>query len=191
MGAPEIGVAVLTGGASSRMGRPKALLLTPDGETFAARLCRELAFFPRRYLSLGGSLALAAPGFVAVTDDLPGRGPLGALAAVLRRAETDAVLVVACDMPYYGAAEARALAAAYRGEDALTAVCAGRRQPLASIYSKRLLPAAEKALAAGRLRVGALAAEAALAREFAAADPRAYVNLNTPEEYRDYLAGRL
>jgi molybdopterin-guanine dinucleotide biosynthesis protein A len=103
---------VLTGGASRRMGRDKALLPvgvppTPLAVRVAGALrdggCPDIT-------CVGGDLAaLAELGLTAVPDDHPGEGPLGGVLTGLRVASLPAVVVLACDLPAIDGAAVRAL----------------------------------------------------------------------------------
>jgi molybdopterin-guanine dinucleotide biosynthesis protein A len=100
---------ILAGGASSRMGRPKALLPF-GGERLIERqvrllrpLCRELLVVtndPAAYRFLGLPL---------VADRAPGLGPLAGLEAGLAAASQPFALGVACDMPFLTGAVLEAL----------------------------------------------------------------------------------
>ena len=106
---------VLTGGASSRMGRDKALLPVGDPPTaLAVRVagalrdagCPDIA-------CVGGDLdALAALGLRAEADDHPGAGPLGGVLTALRVASLPLVVILACDLPAITGASVRGLVTA-------------------------------------------------------------------------------
>ena len=51
----NVGVAVLIGGKSSRMGSPKEQLITKDNQSFLMRICSEMDFFKYRYISHNSS----------------------------------------------------------------------------------------------------------------------------------------
>jgi molybdenum cofactor guanylyltransferase len=96
--------AVLTGGASRRMGRTKALIEF-DGTPMAAHVAAALDDVGCSPVVLMGGDAdeLAVLGRVVVADPHPGEGPLGAIVAMLERFADDPdierVLIVACDLP--------------------------------------------------------------------------------------------
>ena len=92
--------AVLTGGASRRMGRDKALL-DVGGVPLALRVASVLgAAGAARVLAVGGDgHALRALGLEWCPDDHPGEGPLGGILTALGSASTDVVAVVATDLP--------------------------------------------------------------------------------------------
>ena len=182
----QVAVAVLAGGKSSRMGRSKPDLPAAGNDTLLTRLCSAVGDFRHRYLCVNASQQeLQVPGFVRIVDRYEGAGPAGAICTLLGCIETDAVLVLACDMPYYDRSAAEEILSHYRGEDVVTAVTAGRRQPVAAIYHKRLLPLFEHAVERGELRPGRII-EPAGGVFFQSRLSRQYLNLNTPEEYREY-----
>ena len=100
-GSPFIG-AVLTGGASRRMGRDKALLEV-DGRAMAVTVARTLlAAGASEVVAVGGDAeGLSAAGLIVVSDRYPGEGPLGGIVTALEHFAPWAlpVMVLACDLP--------------------------------------------------------------------------------------------
>ncbi|MGH8991628.1 MAG: molybdenum cofactor guanylyltransferase, partial [Acidimicrobiia bacterium] len=100
---------LLTGGASRRMGRDKALLEVA-GRGLAERGASVLAAVCDPVLEVGPGVS----GLPAVREEPPGEGPLAALGAgaaeLSRRGHGGAVIVLAVDMPFVGAALLRLLA---------------------------------------------------------------------------------
>lgn len=99
-------VGILVGGRATRMGgAPKGLLAAPDtGEGLAARLVRlcRVAIPAAEIVLAGDASSYGALGLTALADDPEGQGPLGALHALLVRAEETErdVVALACDLPY-------------------------------------------------------------------------------------------
>ena len=119
---------VLAGGLSSRMGRDKALLKLPYGETLLARARNLLTTLPPpagvEFMPV--LVSGARPG--GVPDRVPEVGPLGGLQAIARHLQEegrdcDALLVIPVDMPLLGRGELRTLCAA--GQSVEQAVCFG------------------------------------------------------------------
>ncbi len=92
---------LLTGGASRRLGTDKASIVW-RGETLAARAARVLMHVCAPVHEVGPGVT----SLPVVREDAPGTGPLAAALAGVRAleadagADVDAVLVLACDMPF-------------------------------------------------------------------------------------------
>ena len=132
---PFVG-AVLTGGASRRMGRDKALVEV-DGRAMAATVTHALvAAGASEVVAVGGDVeGLSAAGLVVVEDRHPGEGPLGGIVTALEHfASLDVpVVVLACDLPAVSVMNVSATVSAasvYPGGEPVVAVplVAGRRQ---------------------------------------------------------------
>jgi molybdopterin-guanine dinucleotide biosynthesis protein A len=178
--------ALLTGGASTRMGFDKAHARLA-GVACATRIAECLASLFEEVLLVGGDPPREAPG--RRVPDPPGpvcglRGLVGALAA----AQAPRVLVVATDLPFVTPELLLALAA-FPEADAVVPRSERGPHPLCAVYRREsALPAARERLAAGRLKLQDLLA-ALDTRELAPADltlldpeGRALSNLNTPED---------
>lgn len=186
--------AVLAGGASRRMGRPKAFVRLPGGPTLleAALDALARAGASERLLVAGELAQFAAaslpPGVRLVQDATPHRGPLGGLEAALRLAGRPWTLVVGCDMPALEPDRLRAVvSAADEAYDAVVPLVEGRLQPLHALYHRRCLPTLQAALRAGAL--GLTRALTAL-RVRALVQPAApsFVNVNSPADLERFGA---
>jgi len=182
---------VLTGGASRRMGRTKALIEI-DGVPMAARAAAALRSAGcARVVAYGGDPVELAPiGVPVLPDRYPGCGPLGGVLGLLESyAETGddvSVLVVACDLPaltgdhlvdLVDAARARPDAdVVVARTSAIEPVCAVWR-PSATERLRRLFDAGERALHT---------AIAHLERVEVDVEPAALRNINTPAELGRY-----
>lgn len=92
---------ILVGGASRRMGRPKALLRA-DGVTLIERTAAVAREAADEVVLLGRppfELPAALHGMAIIHDLHPGIGPIGGLEALLAARAGCAVLLLACDMP--------------------------------------------------------------------------------------------
>jgi molybdopterin-guanine dinucleotide biosynthesis protein A len=150
-----IDAAVLAGGRSSRLGSIAKASLQVDGHSLldhavaaALRVSRSCVVVGPIDADLLGAKLLSAAVFVT-REDPPFAGPAAALAAGVRHlsanssSESDAILVLACDMPGIAPqvpALAAALALAPAGVDgAISVDAAGHRQPLACLYRRSAL----------------------------------------------------
>ena len=197
---PAMAGILLLGGASTRMGSPKALL-DWRGQPLAAHVADVL-------LAGAGApvVAVAAPdqdvpalpaGVELARDRVGGEGPLRGVEAGLEAIgdRADAVFVASVDAPLLHPAFVRALLDALGDDDVLVPVAHGFRHPLTAVWRTTTLPAVQAALAEGiagpggmldRVRLRQLDEAALLALpDVAAADPAldSLRNANTPDEF--------
>ena len=118
---------ILTGGRSSRMGQPKALLPVDARDTFVSRLARTLreagvddvvvvAAVDGPLDAIRSALAAAPPAPRIALNPHPSRGQLSSLLTglgALDRPGVDALLVALVDIPLVGVSTVRALLEAY------------------------------------------------------------------------------
>lgn len=181
----RIAVAVLAGGESSRMGKPKAELVRSDGTTFLEHICDEMSDFEFKYLSVNKNQSYCHDGFETVVDEYDSIGPMGGIVSVLNRAKESsvaAVLFVGCDMPFYTFNTAQEILNEYRGEDVIVPVANNKREPLASLYSTRILDLFIAHILKGEYKLTGVILRSRY-REFDTCSPDAYFNINTPKEY--------
>ena len=169
-------------------GTPKALL--PFGgrpliqhivETLGSVLsdCLVVTNTPELYAFLGCPL---------VGDVFPDGGSLGGIYSGLAAVPGDAALCVACDMPFLSPGLLAYLVGRSDEADVVIPDAGGELQPLHAVYGRACLPAMERLLRAGRLKVTGFFEDVRVltvpAEAIAAyADPaRAFMNLNTPED---------
>ena len=192
--------AVLTGGASRRMGRTKALIEL-DGVPMARRVANALAVAGcGSVFAYGGDPVELEPlGMPVLPDRHPGCGPLGGVLGALELfAESDlhldGIFVVACDLPALRGGHLAGMVDTLRRRRDVDVVVArtahtahtepGRIEPTCAIWRPR---------ASGRLRDMFDSGERALHRaieqlESCAVDidPGAVRNINTPDDLDGY-----
>ena len=138
---------VLTGGASRRMGRDKALVAV-DGTALATTAASALrSAGAAEVLAVGGDRhGLEALGSFdrCVPDDAPGEGPLGGILTALGVASHDLVVVLACDTPMVTSDCPQRLLAPFsqfpspdsRHPDVAVGTVDGHRQPLTAAWRR-------------------------------------------------------
>jgi molybdopterin-guanine dinucleotide biosynthesis protein A len=194
--------AILAGGRATRFGgRDKSALLV-DGATILDRQLTALGTVSDDLLIVGtiGAARDVAQGVQPcgsgavrfVPDIVPGCGPLGGLLAALTAARHDALLLVACDMPYVTAAFAEYLISLARdGVDVDAVVPRSERgyHPLCAVYTRACLEPAAARLADRRLKMRDLIDDVRT-RVVPAEEIRRYgdpdrllANVNTPADY--------
>ena len=193
----KVGGAVLCGGRSSRMGRPKAWL--PFGaEVMLPRVVRRLGEV------VDHVIVVAAPGqdvpplpdsIAIVRDGRECRGPLQGLAAALDalRGQVDAIYLSSCDVPFLRPAFVRRLIELMGDALICVPLVCGYHHPLAAVYRLEVADIVRRMLDEDRLRpsdlFGAVPTRIVEAAELADVDPtfESLRNLNTPEEYEAAL----
>ena len=141
---------VLAGGESSRMGRDKALLVLPTGETLLARALRLAK-------TAAATVKVVAPnahyseiaGVPVVEDVYRGCGPLAGIHAALSASSTDLNLVLGVDCPLVTPELLRFLVRIAAGSDRLATVprVGGHLHNVCAVYRKEFATTAEKILA--------------------------------------------
>jgi molybdopterin-guanine dinucleotide biosynthesis protein A len=151
---------LLTGGASRRLGAPKANLLL-DGERLVDRASRAMSSVCDPAFEVGkgtGALPL-------VRDDPPGRGPLAAVAdggaALIAHGHNGATLVLAVDVPGADVALLTWLAA-HPSLHSVVPRVAGMPQSLCARYSAEALAVARQLVDAGERSMRALLASTSI-----------------------------
>jgi molybdopterin-guanine dinucleotide biosynthesis protein A len=186
---PRVSGVILAGGQSRRMGgTPKALI--PFGEQPLIRHIAErlAALLPESLLVTNSPELYAFLGLPMVADVFPGGGSLGGIYSGLAAAPGDAALCVACDMPFLSPGLLAYLVERAGDADVVIPDAAGELQTLHAVYGRRCLPAMERRLRAGQLKITGFFSEVRVLRvpEDAVArfeDPElAFMNLNTPED---------
>ena len=128
---------VLAGGASTRMGRDKALIQV-DGTPMACRVADALAAAgASEVLCIGGDEhTLRAAGLDHRADEDPGAGPLAAVVTALHHAAHDVVFIGACDLLDPDAEAIRATVDALADHDAAVPTDGTNAQPLHAAYNR-------------------------------------------------------
>jgi molybdopterin-guanine dinucleotide biosynthesis protein A len=171
--------ALLVGGASSRFGSPKALARF-EGETLAERAHRVLAEAFDQVVVVGKAADGLELPFPVLDDGSETRAAIVGVAAALRHAEAEVVVVLPTDMPFVTADLLRALAEA--AEDVEAAV--PQTGPLPGAYRRSALPVLERRIAEDDLALHRACLE--LGARVVQWDEAVLRNVNAPE---DLLAG--
>ncbi len=184
-----LGTAVFVGGESSRMGVPKTLLEFA-GRPLVEHMVDTLRPLTDRIVLVGqGALPHHLHQQLPVLPDAPdAQGPLAGLLSLLRHDPTRAWLVVGCDQPEFGLAQARLLIDARRPAAwAVMAQLTGRDrpEPFGAIVEPALRPELEAAAARQRWALHALLARApSVVVTPSETLGRGWQSVNTPKQWR-------
>jgi len=187
---------ILAGGASSRMGSPKALLADDRGQPFVVRLVHAMAEagLPDLVVVSGYEhesivTALSAPSVPAVTvvrNQDPSRGQLSSLWTAMDEVcgpETEAMVVMLVDVPLVAPATIRTIVDAWRISRApIVRPAVGPRRGHPVVFDRSLFEELRRA----PLDVGArtvVRAHASDILDVPVADTGCLTDIDTPEDY--------
>jgi molybdopterin-guanine dinucleotide biosynthesis protein A len=166
---------LLVGGASRRFGSPKALAVLGD-ETLAERAHRTLAVTFEDVIAVGKTADDLPLPFPLADDGSELRASIVGVAAALRLARHELVVVLPVDVPLVSSMLLSALADA--AEDAAVT----QTGPLPGAYRQTALPVLERRIAAGELRLRDALTELQV-REIHG-NPEELLNVNTVEDLK-------
>ncbi len=187
----HVEAAILTGGASRRMGRDKARLPW-EGLPMVRRVADVLSQCVERVRLVTRPGAPPPLELECIEDRYPERAPIVGIHAALMACESSAVLVAACDLPQIDPRVVLALLAMVPGADAHEIVAPlGPRgpEPLLAVYRPQLLPEVTRRIEAGALALMPLLRESRTLflpeEDLRAIDPEldSFRNVNCPEDF--------
>lgn len=181
---PAVEAVLLTGGASRRMGAPKAELLV-EGMPVSHRIVRELSKVVAKITVLGKS-PLEGCEFLADAEEF--EGPLVALSRF--RPSAEFVFVSSCDLPLFDGRLVGELLGRMGEEDAVIPEYGGRLQPLCALYRARVFGAVHDLTSMGERRMTVWLDRISV-QEVAQSSltfSKAVASANTPEEWADLLS---
>lgn len=184
---------ILIGGASSRMGRPKAMI-DLHGQTFLQRAVDALKPHVATIVLLGdGPIPASVSGLRRLADIADTKGPLAGMLAAMRAAPDAAWLFVACDTPLFSPHAAAWLIAQRRaGAVALLPRRGdGPPEPLPGIYEPSARDRLEQLVCEGKPSPRLMADDANVrCPVLPDALLRCWSNVNTPEDLTALIAER-
>ena len=204
---------LLAGGASRRMGTPKALLEI-EGEPLVARIARTLSGpCDRIVLSLASERSPAGRASIEiersvreatlrpvriVVDSVPEQGPIAGLTAGLAQTETEFAFVAACDTPWLQERLVEGILDRAEHEDRIDVVLPfveGRPEPVVAAYRASTMSRHFANLRSRGLRRLTDGLEGRRVLRLGAADldefdpqRRSFENVNSPEDWMGALA---
>jgi len=197
---PKLGIVILCGGKSRRMGCDKAALPFPGEGSMLARIVRlATQAVPAERIVCVAAQGQTLPDLPillrTVRDRTPDCGPLEGIATGLAAltGTADAALVTTCDSPILVPQLPAHLATLLGEHDAAVPRVEGRWQPLTALYRTALAPRIDAMLGRGMRRVIDMVEQIdtceVTLEELKAIDPglQSAKGCNTPEEYDEII----
>ncbi|MBN1225545.1 MAG: NTP transferase domain-containing protein [Deltaproteobacteria bacterium] len=180
---------ILTGGESSRMGKDKGHL-TINGKILIVHLYELLAqFFDEVIISVAKKTGPVIPNALITPDLIPGKGPLMGIYSGISASSNKVNFVIACDIPRVEFSLLRKLLSCSLQYDIVVpSFESGKYEPLFAVYTKKVLTSAKALLDNDRRRVSDLFS-LCKTKIVKASNTEWYANLNTPEDYHNFMRG--
>jgi len=183
-------VALLAGGGSKRMGRPKASLSFGAGTLLQHQLAKLAPLFEDILLVVKDPPDAATGRARVLLDGSPKQGPIYGLMRALEEI-SDHLFVLAIDLPLIAVDLIRGISERGLATSALAVIPEnkGRLEPLAAVWRRAVLPVARKQISKGDLSLQSLAkavgAETLPEADWKDWDPsgNSFSNLNTMNDY--------
>ncbi len=191
-----ISAIILAGGLAKRMKTKEDKSLLPiDQVPMIAKIAQTLAPYFSDIIISANSAAAATQRFAflpypVIADEQPGCGPLMGILSGLRSSKHQVNFIIACDIPEIDLEFLEKLIALVPGNDIVVPVSGqGKYEPLFAIYRKRLVPIIENLISRGTRKIIELY-PLCRTRTIPLENDGWYRNLNTVEDYQDYLDSR-
>jgi len=134
-----ISAVLLAGGKSRRMGEDKATILFRSVPLWKIQLELLRQLEPHELFVSARTDPVWRPADAQfVADQMPSRGPVSGIAAVLSRISSDHLLVLAIDMPFMTENYLRGLCERVRTGSGIVPVIESRFEPLAAVYPREV-----------------------------------------------------
>jgi molybdopterin-guanine dinucleotide biosynthesis protein A len=196
--------AILVGGLARRFGGRDKSALVVEGRSILERQLQALAPITDDVMIVGADpadlesrfrKAIDAGSHIrAIADRIAGSGPLGGLDAALAAARDDALILIACDMPFVETAFLQYLVAESHGVDAVVPRTDRGYHPLCAVYTRACRGAVSERLGRRDLALSgliqAVRARLIVGEEIERFGParRLLANVNTPGEFDELEA---
>ncbi len=148
--------AIIAGGRARRFGGIEKSRLIVDGDTIIARQLAALSPITHERFVVVDHLervnAFADVGLSAHVDQVPGAGALGGIYTALEVATTDAVITIACDLPFLTTELLNHLVHTSSGVDGAWVVTPRGAEPLIACYRQSARAKIRREIDAGRFK---------------------------------------
>lgn len=187
---PDVTGILLAGGKSRRMGEDKRHLSVGDRTLLERSLSALRAVFHRVIIVIAQDSPALTADVPVLRDLIPHCGSLGGLYTGLKRAETDYVFVVACDMPFLHSGTIRWFTQLKGDWDIVMAKLQNGLHPMHALYGRRCLPVIEDMIRMGDLKIQGMATHPSLRVRILTQDDlreidteaQGFLNVNTPAD---------
>ncbi len=185
-------VAILAGGESSRMGQNKAFIQIGNYALIEHVIHTANRLSPSELLIVTNTAQdYEQLGYRIVADTIMGQGAIGGIVSALQHSKTDAVLVIACDMPFVQLDLLKLLIQTFDegGYQAIIPTIKGYPQGVLAIYHRDCLPYFKSAIQHDQRKLKIIFDQLKRVAyldetDWQTIDPHAhsFLNINTPDD---------
>lgn len=133
-----LGVSILAGGKSSRMGQDKGLMLW-HGKPMIQYVIDAVLPITHHIHIIANDPAYARLGWPVTADQFPDTGPAGGIATALLHSNCSVNLVLSCDIPRMDTGTLQFILQQHGPEAITVPEVAGKLHPTAAVYEHRML----------------------------------------------------
>lgn len=179
---------ILAGGKSSRMGRDKSLLTTNDLPLIGKIASQLEDHFQEIIISANDMEKYRFMHLPVIPDLEVGKGPLMGIYSTLLRSKHEVNFVVACDIPDLDIKYVEELIRAAKDHQIAIPIWSdGKLEPLFAVYKKSILGNIKNMLDAGQRKIRLLFESVDVKYLPLPDEGTWYRNLNTMEDYQNYI----
>lgn len=148
----EIEIFITAGGKSSRMGQDKGLMKIA-GKPMILHLTDRLAENHFCFKLIANSEKYKQYGFQSIKDDIPEKGPMGALYTALHHTDKEYILLIGCDTPFIPIEAIRYLITKAKPNAITQSIIHNKTNPLLAIYHHSIKPTVIKSIQENKLKM--------------------------------------
>lgn len=189
----NIGVGILAGGKSSRMGFDKSQLIYKD-ETFLNNLIEEFKEY-KTIVSINREINLSNKNIVLVEDKYKDIGPIGGILEILKASEHKYNFIVAVDMQNINSDIMKYIYKYISNDYSIYSVETSRgKNPLGAIYSKEIIPELENRISNGNYRLMDLLKEKfskSIDLNYTTFEENIFQNINDRKDYSKFTKNNI
>ncbi len=182
----NISAVVLSGGKSSRMGQDKALLAFQNS-CFLQHTIDLLENFTKS-IYISSNTPYRGVQYPIIQDEHVDVGPLTGIYSVLKKINTQKLLVIAVDTPLLDTEVINHLLSGVEPEDQITVIkTVDGYQMLVAVYDRSILPIIEKQIIGADYKLSNLLKLVQVKEVYLEKKQEAFSNINTKEDYQKLI----
>ncbi len=177
---------ILSGGKNSRMGYETKAFLKLNDKKFIDIIMEALKDYEDIIVSCNNlkDYEYLTPRVTLIEDEIKDIGPMGGIYSCLKKCKYNKCLFVAADMPFINKNIIDILTNCEFSEEALVPIVNGKIEPLVAVYDKKIAHIIEELIDNDDFKIRNLL-KLINVKYIDVTDDKAFINVNTKEEYEN------